>query len=117
MSIHIKRAYDPPSPQDGARILVDRLWPRGVSKERLKLDEWMKEVAPSNELRAWYHQGDHKWADFRKRYFKELESQPELVAELRKKARGHTVTLIYSARDAEQNNAVALKEYLEGRAH
>lgn len=117
MSIRIKRAYEPASPQDGTRILVDRLWPRGVTKEKLKLDEWMKEVAPSTELRRWFHDGDHKWTDFRKRYFKELQGRPELVAELRKKARGHTVTLIYGARDAEQNNAAALKEYLEGKAH
>jgi uncharacterized protein YeaO (DUF488 family) len=116
MSIRIKRAYEPPSPQDGARILVDRLWPRGVSKEKLKLEEWMKEIAPSTELRQWFHTGDHKWADFRERYFQELHGRPELVAELRKKARGHTVTLIYGARDAEQNNAVALKDYLEGKA-
>ena len=115
MTIHVKRAYDPPAPSDGARILVDRLWPRGISKEKLKLDTWMKEIAPSNELRKWFHHGEHTWAEFRKRYFEELKEQPELVAELRRKGRGHTVTLIYSARDEEQNNAVALKEYLERR--
>jgi uncharacterized protein YeaO (DUF488 family) len=116
MSIRIKRAYEPSSPQDGTRILVDRLWPRGMTKEKLKLDAWMKEVAPSNELRAWYHAGEHTWAEFRTRYFKELKERPELVAELRKKARGHTLTLIYSARNEEQNNAVALKQYLERRS-
>ena len=116
MTIHVKRAYDPPAPSDGARILVDRLWPRGISKEKLKLDTWMKEIATSNELRKWFHHGEHTWAEFRTRYFEELKEQPELVAELRRKGRGHTVTLIYSARDEEQNNAVALKEYLERRA-
>ena len=116
MSIQVKRAYDPPASSDGARILVDRLWPRGVSKEKLKLDAWMKDIAPSNELRKWFHEGDHKWEDFRKRYFKELGAQPELVAELRKKARGHTVTLIYAGRDEQHNNAVALKEYLRGKS-
>ncbi len=116
MSIQVKRAYDPPSPRDGDRILVDRLWPRGISKDELKLDSWMKEVAPSNDLRKWFHEGDHKWEDFRKRYFKELGAQPEQVAELRKKARGHTVTLIYGSKDEQHNNAVALKEYLQGKA-
>jgi uncharacterized protein YeaO (DUF488 family) len=115
MTINVKRAYDPPSARDGARILVDRLWPRGISKDELELDSWMKDVAPSNELRKWYHAGNHKWEDFRKRYFKELESEPDAVAELRKKARGHTVTLLYSSKDEEHNNAEALKEYLEGK--
>lgn len=115
MTINVKRAYDPPAARDGARILVDRLWPRGISKEELKLDSWMKDLSPSNDLRKWYHAGDHKWEDFRNRYFKELDSEPEAVAELRKKARGHTVTLLYGSKDEEHNNAVALKEYLEGR--
>ena len=89
---------------------------RGLSKEKLKLDSWRKEIAPSNELRKWFHQGEHKWVDFRRRYFKELDAQPELIRELRKKARGQTVTLLYAARDAEHNNALALKEYLERRS-
>jgi uncharacterized protein YeaO (DUF488 family) len=113
MPIQIKRAYDPPYPKDGARVLVDRLWPRGISKDRLKLDAWMKDLAPSTELRKWYGHEEAKWAEFQKRYFKELKQQPDLVAELRKKARGHTLTLIYSAREQERNNAVALKKYLE----
>ncbi len=116
MSIQVKRAYDPPSPRDGDRILVDRLWPRGISKEELKLDSWMKDVAPSNELRKWFHEGDHTWEDFRKRYFKELAAQPQQVAELRKKARGHTITLLYGSKDEQHNNAVALKEYLQGKS-
>ena len=116
MSIQVKRAYDPPASADGARILVDRLWPRGVSREKLKLDTWMKDIAPSNELRKWFHEGDHTWGDFRRRYFKELGAQPELVAELRKRARGHTVTLLYGSKDEQHNNAVALKEYLQGKS-
>jgi uncharacterized protein YeaO (DUF488 family) len=115
MTIRIKRAYNPPSPTDGYRVLVDRLWPRGLSKEKLKLDAWMKELAPSNELRKWFGHEEPKWAEFQNRYFKELKQQPELVAELRKKARGHKVTLLYSSREEVHNNAVALKKYLERR--
>lgn len=116
MTIHIKRVYDPPAASDGSRILVDRLWPRGISKEKLKLDTWMKDLAPSNELRKWYSHEEAKWPEFRKRYFQELKQQADLVAELRKKARGHTVTLLYSTRELERNNAVALKDYLEGKS-
>ncbi|MGE5073736.1 MAG: DUF488 domain-containing protein [Anaerolineae bacterium] len=116
MSIRIKRAYEPPSTSDGSRILVDRLWPRGISKEALKLDAWMKDLSPSNELRKRFHHEEGKWAEFEKLYFKELSQQAQLVAELRKKARGHTVTLIYAARDEEHNNAVALKRYLERKS-
>ena len=113
MTIQIKRAYEPPSHTDGYRVLVYRLWPRGLSKEKLKLDAWMKELAPSNELRNWFGHEESKWAEFQKRYFKELKEQPELVAELRKKARGHKVTLLYSSREEVHNNDVALKKYLE----
>ncbi len=116
MSIQIKRAYDPASARDGWRVLVDRLWPRGISKEKLKLDAWMKDIAPSNELRTWFHHSDAKWTEFEKRYFKELSQQPDKVDELRKQARGHTVTLVYGARDETHNNAVALKKYLEKKS-
>lgn len=116
MTIRTKRAYDPPASNDGARILVDRLWPRGMSKEKLKLDAWMKDLAPSTELRKWFHHSDEKWEDFRKRYYKELSAQPEAIAELRKRARGRTVTLLYGARDREHNEAVALKQYLERKS-
>src|SRR5512135_667912 len=116
MTIRIKRAYDPPASSDGSRVLIDRLWPRGISKEKLKLEAWMKDVAPSNELRKWYGHQEEKWPEFQRRYFQELEAQPELVAELRKKARGHTLTLVYSTRETERNNAVALKIYLERRS-
>ena len=115
MTIHIKRVYDTASASDGSRILVDRLWPRGFSKEKLKLDAWMKDLAPSNELRKWYSHEEAKWPEFRRRYFKELKQQPELVAELRKKARCHTVTLLFSTRETERSNAVALKDYLQGK--
>jgi uncharacterized protein YeaO (DUF488 family) len=113
MTIQIKRAYEAPSPSDGTRILVDRLWPRGLSKEKLKLDAWMKDLAPSNELRKEFHHDASRWQEFQKRYAMELCQQMELVAELRKKARHGRVTLIYGAQDQVHNNAVALKDYLE----
>ncbi len=116
MSIKIKRAYEPASPGDGTRILVDRLWPRGLSKEKLKLDAWMKELAPSTELRKWFHHDVGNWAEFERRYFKELGQQPEKVDELRKQAKRHTVTLVYGARDETHNDAVALKKYLEKKS-
>lgn len=115
MTLQIKRAYEPARRTDGTRVLVDRLWPRGISKEKLKLDAWMKDLAPSNELRKEFHHDPAKWVEFQKRYFKELERQPEQVAELRKQARRGTVTLIYAAQDEEHNNAAALKKYLSGR--
>jgi uncharacterized protein YeaO (DUF488 family) len=116
MSISIKRAYDPAQPGDGYRVLVDRLWPRGLSKATLGLDVWMRDVAPSNELRRRFHHEEGKWNEFRKQYFKELEQQPALVRELRQRARRGRLTLIYGARDEIHNNAAALKQYLERRA-
>ncbi len=107
-----KRIYELPSNDDGERILVDRLWPRGLSKEKARIDEWMKEIAPSDELRNWYRHEDAKWDEFRNRYFSELETKKELVDRLRQKSRKKDVTLLFSTR-AEKNNAVALKEYLE----
>ncbi len=107
-----KRIYELPSSDDGERILVDRLWPRGLSKEKARIDEWMKEIAPSDELRNWYRHEDAKWDEFRNRYFSELETKKELVDRLRQKSRKKDVTLLFSTR-AEKNNAVALKEYLE----
>ncbi len=111
--IQIKRAYDPVSPDDGCRILVGRLWPRGVSKERAALDLWLKDVAPSTELREWFGHDPAKWGEFRRRYWKELDDKPEDIGILKKRARAGPVTLIYSARDREHNAAAALKEYLE----
>lgn len=111
--IRVKRAYEPTKPQDGRRVLVDRIWPRGVSKDELDLDQWLKEIAPSDELRKWFGHDPERWDEFRKRYFAELDEHPELVAQLRAWADGHLVTLVYGAHDEEHNNAVALKEYLE----
>ena len=113
MPIAIKRAYDPPTAEDGFRVLVDRLWPRGISKQSLKLDAWMRDLAPSTELRKWVHDDMSQWQEFKKAYFLELKGQPGLVTELRTKAKAGKVTLIYAKRDETKNNAAALKEYLE----
>lgn len=113
--IKLKRAYDRAGPSDGARFLVERLWPRGVRKDRLKLDGWLKDVAPSAELRKWFAHDPKKWPRFRERYFAELKSRPEALATLLDAARHGTVTLVYSSRDTEHNNAVALRSYLQRR--
>lgn len=114
--IVVKRVYDPPEPSDGTRVLVDRLWPRGVTKERARVDLWLKEVAPSNQLRTWFGHDPAKWDDFRRRYMAELESVEgqAALARLRELARQGPVTLVYAARDAEHNDAVALQELLAG---
>lgn len=116
--IRITRVYDPPTEEDGTRVLVDRLWPRGVSREDAAIDRWMKELAPSDELRAWFGHDPEKWDAFRERYARELDEKEEAVEALRGEAAGGTLTLVYAARDTEHNNAVALREYLraEGRA-
>ncbi len=114
-SIWIRRAYDAPGQTDGQRILVDRLWPRGVSKDDLKLDEWMKDIAPSNALRKWFDHDADKWEEFQNRYAKELEKLSDDVAALRKRLADGRVTLVYGAKDEEHNNAVALKAYLENQ--
>jgi uncharacterized protein YeaO (DUF488 family) len=111
--IQFKRAYEPPAPDDGCRILVDRLWPRAVSKDAAQIDLWLKELAPSAELRKWFGHDPCKWAEFRMRYFRELDERPDAVAQLRAIIRKGPVTLVYGARDQEHNDAVALKEYLE----
>ncbi len=111
-TIRIKRAYEKPAKEDGDRILVDRLWPRGIKKETAKIDFWPKELAPSNELRQWYGHDPDKWAEFKARYFAELNAQPALVEELRKHVRKGTVTFIYSSKEERLNNAAALKEYI-----
>lgn len=115
MSIRIKRAYDPAEEDDGFRVLVDRVWPRGIAKDALKADEWVKEIAPSTALRKWFGHDPAKWDGFRERYFRELDSREELVARLRHKAKEGDVTLVFAAKDPQHNNAVALKEYLERR--
>lgn len=111
--IHTKRIYDEPSEDDGFRVLVDRLWPRGVSKEEAMIDRWEKDLAPTNELRRWFGHDPAKWDEFLRRYRAELEGREELLARLRREASEGTVTLLYAARDEEHNNAVALKRYIE----
>ena len=111
--IKLKRIYDPASPTDGSRFLVDRLWPRGVKKEDAQLDRWLKDIAPSDELRNWYHHEPDKWDEFCRRYFSELDAQPYAWQPLLTAARQGDVTLLYSARDVEHNNALALKRYLD----
>ena len=113
--IKLKRVYDPPSEQDGFRVLVDQLWPRGMRKEDAALDRWMKEVAPSRELRQWFGHDPEKWAEFKERYFEELDAHPEAWAPLVEAAGRGTITLLYSAREREYNNAVALRAYLESK--
>lgn len=111
--IRLKRVYDPAAPEDGARFLVDRLWPRGIKKTALVLDGWLKDAAPSPALRRWYHQAPGRWAEFRRRYFAELDRQPAAVQPLLEAAVRGPVTLLFSAADREHNNAVALREYLQ----
>lgn len=113
MKLQIKRVYDEPSKQDGTRVLVDRVWPRGLSKEKAKVGLWLKDVAPSTELRKWFGHDPDKWEAFRERYFRELDTNPEAVDRLLAEAGCGTVTLVYSAKDEKHNNAVALKAYLE----
>lgn len=110
--ILLKRAYEPPEPSDGFRILVDRLWPRGVSKSSAQIDFWLKDIAPSPTLRKWFDHDPLKWAEFRERYFLELRRNPEAVEALAAQVRRGVVTLVYGAKDSEHNQAVALKEYL-----
>lgn len=111
--IRLKRVYDPPEPDDGSRVLVDGLWPRGISKAEGRIDRWLKEIAPSRELRVWFGHEPEKWEAFRDRYREELRSRADLLAQLREEAEQQTLTLLYAARDREHNNAVVVKEELE----
>ena len=111
--ITVKRAYDPVSSVDGTRFLVERLWPRGVSKARLQIEAWLKEAGPSTELRKWFSHDPKKWDEFRRRYRRELDSRPEAWRPIVSAAHRGRVTLVYSSHDTEHNNAVALQEYLE----
>ena len=111
--IRLKRVYEGVSPEDGFRVLVERLWPRGLTKEEVGVDLWLKEVAPSPELRTWFGHDSAKWEEFQRRYGAELESQEEHLAFLKDKSRKGTVTLVFAARDEQHNAARALKEYLE----
>jgi uncharacterized protein YeaO (DUF488 family) len=112
VDVRLKRAYEPPSTSDGYRVLVDRLWPRGVRKERASLDEWEKELAPSTELREWFAHEPARFAEFRRRYTDELRSERPRLAALRRRAREGTLTLVYSARDEQHNDAVVLADVL-----
>lgn len=114
MSIRLKRIYEDAAPDDGARIFVDRLWARGVSKEKARLDLWLKDIAPSNELRKWFGHDPAKWDEFQQRYRAELEQNPGPVATLRQKIKEGPVTILYGARDQEHNEAQVLKDYLNG---
>jgi len=110
--IKIKRVYDPPEADDGKRILIDRLWPRGIRKESLEMDEWLKDIAPSDGLRKWFSHDPAKYHEFKKRYVKELEKKKETIERIRDEAKKETVTLLFSAKDVEHNNATILKEVL-----
>jgi len=110
--IQVKRAYEEPSSKDGVRFLVDRLWPRGITKELLHIDAWLKDASPSNELRKRFHGDPSQWQEFCRLYFAELKKNPDAWAPITAAARNGTVTLIYAARDTEHNNAVALREFL-----
>ncbi len=115
MPIRVKRAYAPATKRDGKRYLVDRIWPRGVKKDTFSIEAWLKELGPSHERRKWFGHDPARWAEFKKRYFKELARKDDLWGPIRSAARKHTVTLVYSARDEEHNQAVALREFLESR--
>jgi uncharacterized protein YeaO (DUF488 family) len=115
VKIRTKRVYDPPAASDGRRILIDRLWARGLSKAKAKVDYWAKDIAPSTGLRNWYRHDPDKWKEFRKRYFAELDANPEGMAGLRGNFGKGTVTLLFSSRETRLNNASALREYIEGK--
>jgi uncharacterized protein YeaO (DUF488 family) len=114
-NVKLKRAYEPAAAADGARILVDRLWPRGVSKSRIALDQWMRDIAPSSELRTWFAHDPARWAEFRRRYAKELRANAGLLRQLRALARERPITLVYSAHDEIYNDAVVLRDLILGR--
>lgn len=115
MKISVKRVYEEAAEDDGVRILVDRLWPRGISKEKGKIDKWVKELSPSSELRKWYSHDHEKWSEFKDRYFRELKENSEQVEELLSEYRNSKVTFLFSSKELKLNNAFALKEYLESK--
>ena len=114
MPIEVKRIYDGSSPDDGHRVLVDRLWPRGLSKQDAGLDRWLREIAPSTELRKWLHADLSRWGEFKARYLEELGEHREALRDLAERARTEPVTLLYGSRDTERNHALVLREVLEG---
>jgi len=111
--IRTKRVYEKAVKEDGTRVLVDRLWPRGISKKAARIDEWLKEVAPSDKLRKWFAHDPKRWQGFEQKYTKELETKKDLIEKLRSVSRNRTLTLLYSARDELHNQAIVLKEFLE----
>jgi uncharacterized protein YeaO (DUF488 family) len=113
MSIVLKRAYEKPASKDGYRVLVDRVWPRGVSKDEAKLDEWVKEAAPSDKLRKWFHDDPSRWGEFRKQFLSELKDHKDQLRSLAQRAKKGRATLVFGARDEKHNNAVVLKQYLK----
>ncbi len=113
--IRTKRVYDDAEEGDGKRVLVDRMWPRGLSKERAAVDSWLKDLAPSDELRKWFGHDPERWPEFRERYHRELEEKSDALDEIRRPGREATVTLLYAAKDREHNNAAALLDYLKTR--
>jgi uncharacterized protein YeaO (DUF488 family) len=115
MPIELKRVYDGAATDDGRRVLVDRVWPRGIAKDELKIDAWLKDLAPSTELRKWFAHDATRWQEFKQRYFDELATRAETVDALIAQASAGRVTLVFAASDREHSNAVALKEYLERR--
>lgn len=112
MNIKIKRVYEEPDPKDGFRILVDRLWPRGLTKEKAAADLWLKNIAPSTELRKWFNHDPEKWKEFQKKYQKELKENKEAVSVLKERVKQGPVTLLYGAKDQEHNEAQVLKEFV-----
>ncbi len=114
--VRLKRVYDPPSPQDGLRVLVDRLWPRGLAKADAEIDEWLKDVAPSSTLRKWFNHDPARWDAFRRRYADELARRPDALEQLRALARRRRLTLLYAAKDPAHNHALALKAMLGSRS-
>ena len=113
MSIRLKRVYDKPAKSDGHRVLIDRLWPRGVKKNQARSDQWLKDIAPSTKLRKRFGHDPSRWMEFKKRYAEELENHCEQMEQLAREARKRTTTLLFGAKDCEHNNAVALKEHIE----
>jgi len=115
MPIQLKREYEKANPEDGVRILVERLWPRGVKKEDAKIDEWIRDLSPTKELRKWYSHDPAKWIQFKQRYWKELQSKHELVSTLAKEIKGRKVTFVFGSKEKKLNSAAALKEYIENQ--
>ncbi len=113
MSVRVKRVYDQPAKADGYRVLVDRLWPRGLKKSEARIDEWLREIAPSTTLRKWFKHDPSRWKEFKEKYAAELDGHREQVETLVREARRRNVTRLFSAKETEHNNAVALKEYIE----